>query len=167
MNLPFEADEFDFSVMALVIFFVPDPGKGVGEMKRVVRPGGLVAAYTWDIFGGGFPLEPIHAVLRAKGIEFPLPPSADASRMMNLESLWKTAGFSSIEVRKINGERTFENFEDFWNLTSSSSALQPVWKELDSSALLDVKNATQENLKVEAEEEIRVSSWANAIKGAV
>jgi ubiquinone/menaquinone biosynthesis C-methylase UbiE len=76
MKLPFEADEFDVSAMALVILFVPDPAKGVAEMKRVVRSGGLVAAYAWDIFGGGFPLEPVHAVLRAKGIEYPLPPSA-------------------------------------------------------------------------------------------
>ncbi len=30
--LPFEADRFDAAVMALVITFVPDPGKGVDEM---------------------------------------------------------------------------------------------------------------------------------------
>jgi ubiquinone/menaquinone biosynthesis C-methylase UbiE len=47
MVLPFEADRFDAAVMALVIHFVPDPAKGVGEMTRVVRPGGLVAAYVW------------------------------------------------------------------------------------------------------------------------
>jgi ubiquinone/menaquinone biosynthesis C-methylase UbiE len=56
--LPFPTDTFDVAVMALVIFFVPDPGKGVAEMSRVVRPGGVVAAYAWDMFGGGFPLEP-------------------------------------------------------------------------------------------------------------
>ena len=44
MVLPFEANRFDAAVMALVIHFVPDPAKGVGEMTRVVRPGGLVAA---------------------------------------------------------------------------------------------------------------------------
>ena len=41
-----------------MIFFVPDPTKGVAEMARVVRPGGTVAAYAWDIEGGGAPLEP-------------------------------------------------------------------------------------------------------------
>jgi SAM-dependent methyltransferase len=167
MKLPFEADEFDVSAMALVILFVPDPAKGVGEMKRVVRSGGLVAAYAWDIFGGGFPLEPVPAVLRSQGIEYPLPPSAEVSRMVNLESLWKTAGLSSVEVCEINGERKFEGFEDFWNLTSSSTALKPVWKNLDSLALLDVKNATRKNLKVKTEEKLILLSWANAIKGTV
>ena len=48
-------DRFDAAVMALVIFFVPDPAKGVAEMVRVVCPGGTVTAYAWDMFGGGFP----------------------------------------------------------------------------------------------------------------
>jgi ubiquinone/menaquinone biosynthesis C-methylase UbiE len=52
MALPFSSDRFDAAVMALVIFFVPEPIKGVAEMARVVRPGGTVAAYAWDILGG-------------------------------------------------------------------------------------------------------------------
>ena len=55
MVLPFEADRFDCAVMALVIHFVPDPAKGVREMTRVVRPGGLVAAYVRDALGGRDP----------------------------------------------------------------------------------------------------------------
>src|SRR4051812_161796 len=59
MALPFPDDSFDAAVMALVIFFVPDPAKGVAEMARVVRPGGSIAAYAWDMLGGGFPLEAV------------------------------------------------------------------------------------------------------------
>src|SRR5215468_987831 len=47
MALPFETDRFDAAVMALVLFFVPDPAKGVAEMARVVRPGGTVSTYLW------------------------------------------------------------------------------------------------------------------------
>ncbi|MGA7025481.1 MAG: class I SAM-dependent methyltransferase, partial [Pseudolabrys sp.] len=64
MALPFPADTFDVAIMALVIFFVPDPAKGVAEMTRVARPGGAVAAYAWDILGGGFTLEPLRIELR-------------------------------------------------------------------------------------------------------
>ena len=52
MALHFPDHTFDAAVMALVIFFVPDPVKGVAEMARVVRPGGMVAAYAWDIPSG-------------------------------------------------------------------------------------------------------------------
>ena len=55
MALPFPGDVFDAAIMALVIFFVPDPAKSVAEMVRVVRPGGIAAAYAWDMLGGGFP----------------------------------------------------------------------------------------------------------------
>jgi ubiquinone/menaquinone biosynthesis C-methylase UbiE len=36
MVLPFPANRFDAAVMALVLVFVPDPAKGIGEMIRVV-----------------------------------------------------------------------------------------------------------------------------------
>jgi ubiquinone/menaquinone biosynthesis C-methylase UbiE len=47
MALPFPDERFDAATMALVIFFVPQPAKGVAEMARVVRRGGVVAAYAW------------------------------------------------------------------------------------------------------------------------
>jgi ubiquinone/menaquinone biosynthesis C-methylase UbiE len=54
MRLPVADGAGDVAVMALVLFFVPDPAAGVAEMRRAVRPGGLVAAYHWDVLGGGF-----------------------------------------------------------------------------------------------------------------
>jgi ubiquinone/menaquinone biosynthesis C-methylase UbiE len=76
MALPFPENRFDAAVMALVVFFVPDPKKAVEEMARVVRPGGLVASYTWDILHGGFPNGPLMAAMRETGRPPPLPPSA-------------------------------------------------------------------------------------------
>ena len=67
MALPFSNDSFDVAVMALVIFFVPDPTKGVAEMARVVRPGGQVAAYVWDVIGGKGTAAPIQSELLAMG----------------------------------------------------------------------------------------------------
>src|SRR5262249_31665612 len=41
-NLLFTDGSFDVAVMALVIYFLPDPDKAVAEMARVVRPGGHI-----------------------------------------------------------------------------------------------------------------------------
>ncbi len=59
MALPYPDKSFDIAVMALVIFFVPQPPKGVAEMARVLKPGGVAAAYAWDIPGGGLPTEAV------------------------------------------------------------------------------------------------------------
>ena len=95
MALPFEQDRFDAAAMALVIFFVPDPVKGVAEMVRVVRPGGLVAAYAWDVLGGGFPFDPIWQEIRAAGGTPLLPPNPLAGTLEALRSLWAAAGLES------------------------------------------------------------------------
>lgn len=92
MALPFEAGQFDAAVMALVVTFVPNPAKGVGEMARVVRPGGLVTTYMWDMPGGGTPPEPIPAGLRATGVTPTVGPSGHVSSMEGLRHLWTNGG---------------------------------------------------------------------------
>jgi SAM-dependent methyltransferase len=74
MALPFPADRFDAAVMALVLVFVPEPAKGIEEMVRVVRPGGTVATYMWDMLGGGFPLDPILVEMHTMGFMPPRHP---------------------------------------------------------------------------------------------
>lgn len=59
MELPFPDSRFDVAVMALAIFYVPEPPKGVAEMVRVVSPRGMVATYVWDIANNGSPTAPI------------------------------------------------------------------------------------------------------------
>src|SRR5213596_323727 len=105
MALPFPANSFDAAVMALVIFFVPEPAKGIAEMVRVVAPGGTIAAYAWDMLGAGYPGEAIRAELREFGLNPPLPPSVGASRIDTLRALWTGAGLDEIETREITVQR--------------------------------------------------------------
>jgi ubiquinone/menaquinone biosynthesis C-methylase UbiE len=51
-SLPYPSGHFDRAVSQLVLQFLPDPYPAVAEMRRAVRAGGIVAACTWDSFGG-------------------------------------------------------------------------------------------------------------------
>jgi ubiquinone/menaquinone biosynthesis C-methylase UbiE len=46
--LAFATGRFDIVCSALLLNFVNDPGRALGEMRRVARPGGIIAAYVWD-----------------------------------------------------------------------------------------------------------------------
>src|SRR3954469_23491706 len=121
MALPFAGNTFDAAFMALVIFFVPEPAKGVAEMARVVRPGGTVASYAWDWSGGGFPLDALLREMRAMGIDALRPPSAEASRMDVMRGLWIDAGLESVETHVINVKRTYADFDEFWTTSMGGS----------------------------------------------
>jgi SAM-dependent methyltransferase len=61
-DLPFADGDFDLTLAQLVVHFMADPVVGLGEMRRVTRPGGLVAASVWDY---GSDRAPISAFWRA------------------------------------------------------------------------------------------------------
>jgi len=167
MALPYGAAAFDAAVMALVIFFVPDPAKSVAEMARVVRPGGSVSAYAWDILGGGFPYQVLQDEM-AKLATTPLwPPSVEASRLETMRALWAEAGLTQVETTAITVERTFADFDSFWAIAqtgprlAASIAAMPVG---DRQLLSDRLRA---RLRADADGRITYSARANAIKGVV
>ena len=127
LALPFDDDHFDAAVMALVIFFVPDPAAGVAEMARVVRPGGLVSAYVWDALEGGLPFESLREEMQALGVSPAMPPSVEASRRDVLRGLWVDGGLELVEAREIAVERTSRDFQDFWTPVGAWGASRPHW----------------------------------------
>jgi ubiquinone/menaquinone biosynthesis C-methylase UbiE len=165
MALPFPDGSFDAAIMALVIFFVPEPARGVAEMVRVVAPGGTIATYAWDIEGGGRPTEPIDAELRVLGVTTPLPPSFRASRMESLRELWAGAGLETVETREIIMERSFADFDDFWTITVTSGTLAPVIAGMAAAEAGRLKARVRERLPADAAGRITYTARANAIKG--
>jgi ubiquinone/menaquinone biosynthesis C-methylase UbiE len=167
MDLPFEENSFDFATMALVLFFVPEPLQGVREMARVVKPGGSISAYVWDVYGGGLPVEIIHSGLRKMNIDYPIPPSAEVSKIENLNDLWSLTGISNIESKQISVSRTFASFEELWNITLKSPALQPVLNRINKHDLSELKQNVKYSLVMNENQSVTYSAHANAIKGTV
>jgi ubiquinone/menaquinone biosynthesis C-methylase UbiE len=165
MALPFAAGKFDAAVMALVLIFVPDPAKGVAEMMRVVRPGGTVATYMWDMLGGGFPLDPVLVEMRAMGLVPLRPPRMEASRMEALRGLWADAGLEAVETREIAVQRTFTDFDDFWMTKLKFPSVAPVVAEMAVGEVETLKGRVRAAIPADADGRITYGARAHAIKG--
>lgn len=165
--LPWPGDAFDAAVMPLVIFFVPDPAKGVAEMARVVRPGGLVAAYAWDMDGGGFPYEALLAEVRGQGITSPRPPSPDASRLDALKRLWTDAGLAGVEARTLTVQRRFDGFDDYWETALCAPSLGATLAAMPADDLARIRGRVRGALPAAADGSITCSARANAVRGVV
>lgn len=164
-QLPFADGLFDAAVMALVIFFVPQPEKGVAEMVRVTRPGGTVAAYAWDIPGGGFPTEPMRDALSAFGVEPLRPPRAEVSATPALTRLWAEAGLKHIATRAITVERDFDSFDEWWSSVRAASSLASALDRLTPADSDRLKQMMRERLPAQVDGHVRYSAFANAIVG--
>lgn len=167
MALPFADNSFDAATLALVIFFVPDPAKGLAEMARVVAPGGTIAAYAWDTESGGFPFAPILAELRALGFVPPVPPSVDASRKEAMRALWTQAGLTDVEVREIAPQRTFADFDEFWTMSTGTGSIRPALADMAPSDVDGVKDKLRARLPTGTDGRISYAARANAIRGRV
>ena len=167
MALPFSDDTFDAAVMPLVIFFVPDPAKGVAEMTRVVCPGGIVAAYAWDMLGGGFPYDALHVEMRQLGVAVPTPPSSDASQMEAMRNLWMGAGLEAIETQQITVQRTFADFDDYWTTILGGPSVGPKLAAMVSEDVALLKARMRARLPIDSAGRITYGARANAVKGRV
>ena len=167
MALPFADDAFDVTVMPLVIFFVPQPSKGVAEMARVVRNGGIVAAYAWDLPGGGFPYAALQAEMRELGAAVASPPSPDASRMDALRELWAGVDLEGVETREITVQRTFADFEGFWTTILGGPSVHAGLTAMAAGDIAALQARMRERLPADSAGRITYAARANAVKGRV
>jgi len=113
-DLPFAADVFDASIAQLVVHFMTNPVAGLREMRRVTRPGGVVAACVWDHAGGRGPLSVFWEAARQLD-----PAAADESRLAgarrdHLGELFEAAGISEVEQSEIGATLRHTTFEEWW-----------------------------------------------------
>ncbi len=167
LSLPFPDASFDLAAMALVIFFVPDPAKGVTEMVRVVRPGGVVAAYAWDMMNGGFPFNAMQTSMREMGIPPTYPPTAEASRIEAMRELWVGAGLKLVETNEYKVHRTYVDFEDLWVTSSLTSSVAPKFKAMPPADVEVLKSRMRDRCSADASGRITCSARVTAVKGLV
>ncbi len=115
--LTVESWTVDAAVSGLCLNFVPEPERALAEMARATRPGGAVAAYVWDYSDGAqfirrfwdaaVALDDSARALHG-GVRFPL------CQPDPLRRLFVDAGLADVEVRPIEIETAFRDFDDYW-----------------------------------------------------
>ena len=166
-SLPYPDNGFDVAVMPLVIFFLPEPARGVAEMTRVVRPGGQVTAYGWDLQGGGFPYGGMQEELRGLGVDVSAPPSPEAAGLGQLQALWQDAGLAEIQTREIVVQRLFPDFEDYWKTVLTGPSIAPALLALTSGEIVRLKERLRAKYPADATGRVSCSARANAVRGRV
>ena len=165
MALPWADASFDAAVMALVIFFVPEPARGVAEMARVIRPGGGACAYAWDILGGGFPYFALQDEMRKLGHPPLWPPSVEAARIEALRRSWTDAGLVDVETRELVVQRSYADFEAFWAAARKGPRIAPRMSEMPGGDADLLRKRLRERLPTAADGSITYEARANAVRG--
>ncbi len=113
-SLPFEDDRFDLTAASLVVHFMADPVAGIREMRRVTRPGGVVAADVWDLAGDHSPLSDFWAGARVLDPDVTTEEWMPGARAGHLAELFEQAGFTDVDPTVLEILVSFASFEDWW-----------------------------------------------------
>lgn len=117
-SLPFDDRSFDAVLSQLVVNFIDDPHRAVLEMRRVARPGAVIASCVWDYRAG-------MTLLRSfwdAAIDLGLPEAAarDQGQTMpfctpdGLLELWDGAGLHQLQSGEISVQGDYTSFDDLW-----------------------------------------------------
>jgi hypothetical protein len=136
-------------------------------MARVVRPGGLVTAYAWDMPGGGFPYHALREEIHELGGTVPLLPSPNASRLDALQDLWTGAGLTAVDTRVMTVARTFADFDDYWTTILGGPSVRAALATMTPEQIALVNARMRKRLSSDAAGRITYPACANAITGRV
>jgi SAM-dependent methyltransferase len=112
--LPFADESFDRTLAQLVFHFVSDPIASVGEMKRVTRPGGKVAACVWDFTGGMTMIRAYWDAAREADPDAPTEPERFGGKPAQIADLWRAAGLSDVEDTSLRVSTRYQDFDELW-----------------------------------------------------
>lgn len=168
-RLPVADRECDAVVSGLVLNFVPDKERAVAEMRRVARPGGVVALYVWDYAGrmelmrrfwdAAAALDPAAAAMD-EGSRFTV------CRPEPLRDLFEAAGLGDVQARPVDIPTVFRDFDDYWTPFLGGQAPAPSYcMSLTEDRRSQLRERLRSTLPIEADGTIRLIARAWAVRG--
>jgi ubiquinone/menaquinone biosynthesis C-methylase UbiE len=169
-QLSVEEESFDAVVSALMLNFVPDRSRALREMRRVARPGGVVAAYVWDYPSGEMQLmdyfwnAAVELNASAKDVH-------EANRFPfcepeQLREMFAAAGLTEVQSRPIVVPTLFRDFDDYWTPFASGQGPAPGYAmSLPASQREELRDLLHDRLPIEADGSIPLIARAWAVRG--
>jgi len=117
-SLPLDNHVVDVAISGLVLNFIPDKKRALDEMCRIVKPGGVVAAYVWDYAGD---MQLMRYFWDAVADLFPKDAERDEGRQFPickpepLAALFRSADLHAIETCALDVPTIFADFDDYWS----------------------------------------------------
>jgi SAM-dependent methyltransferase len=116
-DLPLDGDPVDAALALLVLNFVPDADRAVAQMRRVTRPGGVLAAAVWDygrrmgmlrtLWDAAARLDPTVAGRRDEA-------TMPVGRPGGLLDLWQRSDLEDVDGSRVKVSTDFVDFDDYW-----------------------------------------------------
>jgi SAM-dependent methyltransferase len=146
-SLPFPDAAFDAALAQLVVHFMPDPVAGLGEMARVTRPGGVLAASVWDHAGGLGPLGLFWSVARELDPGVADESELPGARAGHLAALFGAVGLADIVEATLVADLEHPSFEEWWEpFTRGVGPAGAYTVGLDPSRRLSLRDRLRERL---------------------
>lgn len=167
-SLDLASQSIDAVVSGLVLNFIPQPQDALGEMLRVVRPGGSIGIFVWDYAEGmqmlrhfwdaAVELDP-SARQFDEGVCYPV------CLQGGLEDLVREAGISRFEAAAIEAPTVFESFDDYWQPFLGKVGHAPVYiTGLEQDHIRQIEAKLRQSLPMAADGSISLPARAWAIK---
>jgi ubiquinone/menaquinone biosynthesis C-methylase UbiE len=121
---------FDLALCALGLMYVPDPERALGEMRRVLRPGGRMVVAVWGDrsrcgWADVFPIVDAEVASEVCPLFFRL------GRRDTLARLCADAGFEAVEERRITTTLRYADGDEACNAAFVGGPVALAWSRFD------------------------------------
>jgi hypothetical protein len=138
-------------------------------MVRVIRPGGVIAAYVWD-FGEGMQMMRAFwdaaIAIDARAVERDQAKKFTITNERSLTALFERSGIESIHTRGFEVPTVFRDFDDFWEpLLSGEGSIPNYAKSLEPMRLKALRERLLTSLPTRTDGSIPLVARAWAVRG--
>lgn len=170
-NLPIGTSSVDVVASALVLNFVPNKVAALEEMRRVVRPGGLIGFNVWDYPGGGMGIIDefwkAAAKMDARAAELDEAARFPFCTPDGLAEICTLAGMPDPSIVPIEIVTAFDTFDDFIHpFTLGTGPAPGYYTSLDDARQAELRDILARNVGPERPIRLKARAWAVKCMGA-